>query len=61
MFEITNTCDPKLVRFNVRGQPVTDEPGHGLGVQSITNFCDRYNAAAKYSLKDGVFSFRLIL
>ena len=39
--QITNPCQQEKVRL-VKGIPVTDQPGHGLGVQSICSVVAKY-------------------
>ena len=60
MLEIANPCDKK-VTFDVRGLPVAEAKGHGLGVQSISAFCQRNDAVCQFALTDGWFQLKLIL
>lgn len=58
--QITNPCREEAVRL-VKGVPVTDQPGHGLGVQSICSVVARYHGMCDFSVQDGVFILRLSL
>lgn len=57
--QITNPC-PKPVRFR-DGIPVSDEPEHGIGVQSICAIVQRYNGIYSFLVQDGHFILRLSL
>lgn len=60
MLEISNTCLPD-VRFDGRGLPAAAQEGHGLGVQSISAFCQKYGAVYQFELTDGWFQLRIVL
>lgn len=60
MLEITNTCDG-TVTFDANGLPVSNEPGHGVGTQSIADFCHRHAASLSFSLEEGRFILRVVL
>lgn len=60
MLEITNPCGEE-VRFDDQGLPMAQRPGHGMGVQSIVAFCQKYNAVCQFNLTDGTFRLRIIL
>lgn len=60
MLEISNPCADDIV-FDSSGLPVVQEEGHGLGVQSISAFCQKNGAVCQFDLTDGCFRFRLIL
>lgn len=60
MLHISNPCDEE-VAFDAHGLPVAHSEGHGLGVQSISAFCQKNGAVCQFELKDGWFRFRLIL
>ncbi len=55
--QIINSCDSEVM-FN-RGVPVTNTPGHGLGVRSICAIVDKYGGMYHFSLKDGTFILRV--
>ena len=58
--QITNPCQQEKVRL-VKGIPVTDQPGHGLGVQSICSVVAKYGGLYDFSVQDGTFTLRLSL
>lgn len=57
--QISNPCQEK-VRFE-RGVPVSDRPGHGIGVQSICAVAERYGGGYTFLAEDGRFILRLFL
>ena len=59
MIEIANpTAGP--VPFDDQGLPVAAEAGHGLGIRSITAFCQKYAFLCHFEVKDGWFYLRVI-
>lgn len=60
MFEIRNPYTG-VIRFDGKGQPLSDRQGHGLGTRSIADFCRKTGASCQYEAKDGWFSLRVIL
>lgn len=60
MLEITNPCTGDVV-FDGSGLPVSSRDGHGLGVQSISAFCQRHSAVCEFDLSDGWFCLRLVI
>lgn len=58
-FQIVNPCSPEIVFKN--GLPVTDAPGHGMGVQSICAIVKRYGGVYDFSAGQGKFILRLSL
>lgn len=58
-FQILNSCDDKVV-FE-KGLPITDIPGHGVGVRSICALVDRYRGIYNFSVKDGKFILQVSL
>lgn len=56
---VANPCKTP-VRFQ-RGIPVSDRPGHGIGVQSICAIVERYGGGCQFFLEDGRFILRLFL
>ena len=60
MLEISNPC-VGTVSFDRNGLPVTPKEGHGLGVQSISAFCQKNEAVCQFDLTDGWFRLRLVL
>lgn len=57
--QITNPCKG-IVRF-VQGLPVTEEPGHGLGVKSICAIVERNGGMYSFSEVEGSFVLRVTL
>ena len=60
MLEISNPCNED-VTFDAQGLPIAHKEGHGLGVQSISAFCQKNGAVCQFELKDGWFHLRLVL
>lgn len=60
MLEISNPC-ANVVQFDEQGLPISNQTGHGLGVQSISAFCKKYGATYQFTQERGWFWFRLIL
>ena len=60
MLEISNPCNGD-VTFDAQGLPVAHRNGHGLGVQSISAFCQKNGAVCQFELTDGWFQLRLVL
>nr|WP_325185411.1 GHKL domain-containing protein [uncultured Oscillibacter sp.] len=56
--QITNPC--REVRFE-KGIPVSDQPGHGIGVQSIRTIVERYGGGCTFLTENGQFILRLFL
>ena len=57
--QVTNPCG-ELVRFE-NGIPISSQPGHGLGVQSICAIVKRYGGVCSFSVNNGIFFLRLSL
>lgn len=57
--QITNPCGGE-VRFS-EGVPVSEQPGHGIGVQSICAIVERYGGAYSFQVQNGLFVLRLFL
>ena len=55
--QVTNPCREE-VRFE-NGIPVSDQAGHGVGVQSICAIVKRYRGIYTFMVEDGVFIMRL--
>ncbi len=55
--QITNSCDEDITFHN--GLPVTNIPGHGIGVQSICAVVNRYNGIYSFSVKNDQFILRV--
>ena len=57
--QIVNPCWQE-VRFE-KGVPVSDRPGHGIGVQSICAIAERYGGGCTFLAENGQFILRLFL
>lgn len=57
--QIVNSCDDS-VRF-ANGLPVTKQPGHGFGVQSICAISEKYQGMCTFAVKEGQFYLRVLL
>lgn len=57
--QIVNTCGNDVVFY--RGLPVTDDPGHGIGVHSICAIVEQYGGMYAFSVKDHRFTLRVSL
>lgn len=57
--QVINPCAGEI-RFE-KGIPVSTEPGHGIGVQSICAIAARYEGIYSFSMQDGRFILRLSL
>ncbi len=57
--QIINSCDGDILFAN--GIPVTDKPGHGMGVRSICAIVERYNGIAAFLIEEGQFILRVSL
>lgn len=57
--QIINSCDADVAFC--REIPVTDVPGHGIGVRSICAIVDQYEGIHTFEVKDGQFIFRASL
>lgn len=60
MLEIANPCDG-IVPMDANGLPVAQQPGHGLGVRSISTFCLKYGAVCRFEQEEGWFRVQLVL
>lgn len=57
--QIINSCGGNVV-FD-EGIPVTNRPGHGIGVQSICAIVEQYGGVYTFSEKDGRFILRILI
>ena len=55
--QIVNSCDAE-VSF-VQGIPVTNQPGHGIGVRSICALIDRYEGIYTFEIEKDKFRLRV--
>lgn len=57
--QTVNPCVPDVAFEN--GLPITDRPGHGVGVRSICAIVEKYGGVYSFSARDGRFILRLSL
>lgn len=57
--EVINSCVENITFSH--GIPVTDNPGHGVGVGSICTIVERYGGIYSFSVKNGLFLLRISL
>lgn len=57
--QIINSCDTDITF--VQGIPVTNDPGHGMGVRSICAIVERYNGLYTFLVEEGQFILRVSL
>lgn len=57
--EFMNSCDKEVTLD--KGVPVTNEPGHGMGVPSICAIVERYQGMYQFTIKDDNFILRVSL
>ena len=57
--QVVNDCR-EAVRFK-DGIPVTDRPGHGIGVSSICAIVERYGGLYSFSVREGKIVLRVSL
>lgn len=57
--QVKNPCSEEI-RFE-KGIPVSDRPGHGIGVQSICAIVQRYDGMYAFRVQDGQFILQLSL
>ena len=58
--QVVNPCREEDVRFE-RGVPMSDRPGHGIGVQSIRAIVERRGGDCTFLAENGQFILRLFL
>ena len=57
LLQIINTCEDDIV-FK-KGVPVSNEPGHGIGVQSICAIVERYQGVYHFSVREDRFTLQV--
>ena len=57
--QVINPCGDNI-RFE-KGIPVSDQPGHGIGIQSICAIVERHKGVYNFLVKNGEFILRLSL
>lgn len=60
MLEISNPCSGS-VSFDSKGLPLAQKDGHGLGVQSISAFCQKNGAVCHFNLTNGWFQLQVVV
>lgn len=55
--QIINSCEKDIIFDD--GIPVTNHPGHGIGVRSICAIVEKYSGIYDFSVKDGRFILRV--
>ena len=59
LLQIVNSCEEEI---HFAGElPVTEEPGHGMGVRSICAVVEKYQGIYNFIVKDGNFILRVSL
>lgn len=57
--QFVNTCDGDITFYH--GVPVTNNPGHGIGVRSICAIVERYDGMYSFSAEGELFTLRVAL
>ncbi len=57
--QIANSCGDDVSFDN--GIPVTDRPGHGVGVKSICTIVQQYDGVYTFSVENGQFILRILI
>lgn len=57
--QVINSCDRDIVFDS--GMPVTDRPGHGIGVRSICTIVEQYGGVCSFLAENGWFILRISL
>ena len=60
MFEIANPYQG-TIRFDDHGMPQAQTPGHGIGIRSISAFCEKHDACLVCETRDGWFHLKIAL
>lgn len=60
MLEIANPYAGEL-RFGPDGLPLSERPGHGIGVRSIVAFAEKNGAVCQFQAEDGWFKVQIAL
>lgn len=59
LLEVSNSCE-ESVTFS-HGVPVTNQPGHGIGVRNICTIVEHYGGMYSFSAENGMFLLRILL
>lgn len=57
--QFVNTCDGNIAFYH--DIPVTNNPGHGIGVRSICAIVERYDGMYSFSAEGELFTLRVVL
>lgn len=57
--QFMNSCDASGIRF-YHGIPITEQPGHGIGVRSICAVVEKYNGMYSFLVNDDKFILRVL-
>ncbi len=60
LLKLENTCGGNI-RFDEKGYPAAQRPGHGYGTQNIVSYAQRHRAQLDYRVEDGWFQLRLLM
>lgn len=58
MIEVVNSCNAP-VALDQDGFPTSAQDGHGVGMQSIRSFCQRYRATCSCRYRQGQFCLQI--
>ncbi len=58
VFRISNPFEGML-SLSESGIPITSEKGHGVGIQSVIAFCEKYDIYYEFKIEDGLFVFSM--
>lgn len=57
--QFINSCEERIKFYH--GIPITDKPGHGMGVRSICAVVEKYNGMYSFWVNDNKFILRMLL
>ena len=60
LLEMSNPCPEHTILDN-NGLPFSAQSGHGLGTRSVVAFANKYHAELLYSIRDNLFTVRLLI
>ncbi|MBQ9360743.1 MAG: GHKL domain-containing protein [Lachnospiraceae bacterium] len=59
MFSVSNPYEGSI-QVDDNGIPVTNEEGHGIGIRSILDYCEKNDADYDFKIQNGCFSVRIV-
>lgn len=59
MFRVSNSYAGEI-HFDDSGLPIAADRSHGIGIQSISAYCEKNNAVCEYKVQDGWFTIRIV-